>query len=77
MSADVIDTVIVPALGVDRRGYRIGYGGGYYDALLSTIDAATICPMFGACIVDRLPVEAHDMRVNVTVTERRSIEHTT
>ena len=73
--ANVIDTVIAPALGLDRRGYRIGYGGGYYDVLLSTIEAAIVCPVFAACVVDELPVDDHDMRVHVTVTEFGSINH--
>ena len=76
-SATVIDAVIVPALGLDQRGYRIGYGGGYYDRFLSMISVASICPAFAACIVEHLPAEAHDVPVDVAVTEHEIIHHTT
>ena len=72
---DDIDVAIVPALGLDRQGYRIGYGGGYYDVFLSSTGASIVCPIFGACIIENLPIEEHDVPVNVTVTEYESITH--
>lgn len=66
---DNIDVVIVPALGVDRQGNRIGYGRGYYDRFLAQIDVPTICPVFRECLLDELPVEPHDVPVRIVVTE--------
>ena len=37
-----IDWILVPALGFDREGYRIGYGKGYYDRFLANTDTPTI-----------------------------------
>ena len=64
-----IDVVLVPALGLDHGGHRVGFGKGYYDAFLSQVDALFICPMFEACIVNRIQAEPHDVRIDVIVTE--------
>ena len=64
-----IDVVLAPSLAVDRLGYRLGYGGGYYDAFLTEVDAPCVAPNYAACLVDALPREPHDVRVDVVVTE--------
>lgn len=61
--ADIPDVVIVPALAVDRQGFRLGYGGGYYDRWLPGVHAETICPIFGSGFVEALPNEAHDVPI--------------
>lgn len=68
------DVVIVPGLGFSPRGERIGYGAGYYDRWLADHPHATrigICFEFQVC--ERIPVEAHDERLDYLVTERRTI----
>lgn len=62
-TADTPDVVIVPALAVDRAGFRLGYGGGYYDRWLADVHAETICPIFEGGFVDALPHEPHDIPV--------------
>ena len=64
------DVVVLPALGVDRRGVRLGRGGGYYDrALLHVRPAAVlVAVVFDDEFVDELPVEPHDRRVTAVVT---------
>ena len=64
-----IDLVVVPALGADRAGVRLGYGGGFYDAFLAGLRAATVAPAFAGCFVERLPAEPHDVPVHIVVTE--------
>ena len=64
-----IDLVVVPALGADRAGVRLGYGGGFYDAFLAGLRAATVAPVFAGCFVERLPAEPHDVPVHIVVTE--------
>ena len=64
------DVVVLPALGVDRRGVRLGRGGGYYDrALLHVRPAAVlVAVVFDDEFVDELPDEPHDRRVTALVT---------
>jgi len=67
---DRIDAVFVPAVAFDRFGYRVGYGGGYYDRFLPRAPrAARIGLAFSGQIVDALPAEAHDVPVDLIVTE--------
>lgn len=68
-----IDLIIVPGLAFDRRGNRLGYGGGYYDRLLAEFAAPKVALAFSAQIVDAIPTEAHDQRVDMIVTEREVI----
>lgn len=67
------DVLLVPALGVDSTGIRLGWGAGYYDRRLAAHPAFTICPIFDGCLVDSLPTETHDRPVTLIVTERRIV----
>jgi len=68
--ASAIDVVLVPSVAIDRRGNRLGRRGGYYDRFLAQPDlrAARIAPALGPQLVDRVPVEAHDVPVDRVVT---------
>jgi len=68
---DAIDFVLVPARGFDRAGNRLGRGGGYYDRYMSHPDFhATRCGIaFAAQVLDAIPHDAHDLPVEVLVTE--------
>lgn len=68
-----IDVVVVPALGADRHGCRIGYGYGYYDDFLARIDVPTIALVYNECLVDDVPEEEHDRRVDVLVTDQEVV----
>jgi len=74
VSPDAAGVVIVPGVAFDVRGGRLGYGGGFYDVFLR---AASKVPRVGICfevqIVDEIPHEDHDERVDVIVTEDRVI----
>jgi 5-formyltetrahydrofolate cyclo-ligase len=70
VSADALDVVLMPALGVDREGNRIGQGAGYYDAFLKEVDAPRIALVYDDCFVSRLPSDPHDVPVTTVVTER-------
>lgn len=64
---------IVPALAFDRRGFRLGYGGGYYDKFLKGFDGVSLGVTYDALIADKLPTGVYDVPVDVIITERRSI----
>jgi 5-formyltetrahydrofolate cyclo-ligase len=65
-----IDAVIVPAVAFDRRGYRVGYGGGYYDRFLPECpQAANIGAAFACQIVPEVPSDRYDLAVDRIVTE--------
>jgi 5-formyltetrahydrofolate cyclo-ligase len=64
--------VLVPGLGFDMRGGRLGRGGGFYDRFLTRLPegAARIGIAWSGRVVDRVPVEAWDQMVDMLVTER-------
>ncbi|MBL7032490.1 MAG: 5-formyltetrahydrofolate cyclo-ligase [Nitrospira sp.] len=70
-----IDLIVVPGTGFDIKGDRIGYGGGYYDRLLSSASKkiTTIALAFEEQIVENIPAEPHDMKMNIIVTDERVI----
>ncbi len=66
------DVVIVPGLAFTPTGARLGQGGGWYDRFLAEVDAA--CSTIGVCfaeqLLDELPIEPHDIAVDLVVTDR-------
>ena len=65
-----VDAVLVPGVGFDRAGNRLGHGGGHYDRLLARLrrDAIVIGIAHDDQVVGDIPVESHDRRVDVLVT---------
>ncbi len=70
VSPEEADLILVPGLAFDRRGYRLGYGGGFYDRFLAGLSAPRVALAFSFQILPAVPHEAHDLRVDVIVTER-------
>lgn len=66
---DKIDLVIVPAVAFDECGYRMGYGGGYYDRFLADFHGYTIGIAFCECIEKDLPRGEFDRKVNEVIKE--------
>lgn len=67
-----IDLVFVPGLAFDRRGGRLGHGGGYYDDLLSQKSLRSACKVglaFEFQMYDHLPLRTDDMRMDIVITE--------
>ncbi len=71
VSAGVLDAVLVPAAAVDRDGNRLGWGKGYYDRFLQSVDGSplVVAVVFDSDIVSSVPIEPHDVPVNAIVTE--------
>jgi len=66
-----IDLVIVPGVVFDRKGYRIGYGGGYYDRFLPLLNANVpkISLAFDLQLINRVPRDYYDIPVDIIITE--------
>jgi 5-formyltetrahydrofolate cyclo-ligase len=62
--AEKIDTILVPGLAFDKDHFRLGYGKGHYDRLLSKISALTIGVGFIEQLAEKLPREPHDQSVD-------------
>ncbi len=72
------DIFIVPLLGFNERGYRMGYGGGYYDRTLAHYreegrEFVTIGVCYDALKLDLFPAEPHDVPLDYIVTEKQTI----
>jgi 5-formyltetrahydrofolate cyclo-ligase len=74
--AKELDVVVVPAIAVDPRGHRIGYGAGYYDRTLPRFcpPAIAIAVAFDYQLVVEVPATQHDVAVSVVVTDTRVID---
>ncbi|MDA8265416.1 MAG: 5-formyltetrahydrofolate cyclo-ligase [Actinomycetota bacterium] len=75
VETSAIDAVILPGLAFDRRGARLGYGGGYYDRFLRGLPAmpALIAIGFAEQVVEQVPATSDDVSVDVIVTDRAVI----
>jgi 5-formyltetrahydrofolate cyclo-ligase len=66
------DLLFVPALAVDELGNRLGRGKGYFDREISTLnDVLVYAVVFENEVLDTVPVEAHDQRVDGVVTQEQ------
>lgn len=68
-----IDLVLVPAVCYDGCGYRLGFGGGYYDRWLEGFSGVKVGLCRGAVLREAVPIEAHDARVDLLLTEAESL----
>lgn len=70
-----IDFVLVPAVGVDRDGYRLGMGGGYYDRYLEMATKAKLVSGIYSCqLVDEIIKDDYDAQVDFVLTENETIQ---
>jgi 5-formyltetrahydrofolate cyclo-ligase len=65
------DVIVMPLLGYDKRGTRLGYGGGYYDRTLKRLSKRPrlVGIAFAAQELDDIPREAHDVPLDLIITE--------
>jgi 5-formyltetrahydrofolate cyclo-ligase len=64
-----VQLIIVPGVAFDSRGNRLGSGHGYYDRFLAQSSAVRVGLAFGMQIIDSVPAESHDEKMNFVVTE--------
>ena len=65
-----LDLILVPDMAFTEHGYRLGYGGGYYDRFL---EAEPDHPLVALCydfqMLDEIPVEPHDVKMDKVISE--------
>lgn len=72
LEPDEVDLILVPAIACDYQGYRLGYGGGYYDRLLSSAPWAskpTVGIVFEFAYLQHLPIDSWDKPLQGVCTE--------
>ncbi len=69
IEVEKLELIIVPGVAFDKEKGRVGYGGGFYDRTLVKTKALKIGVAFSFQIFEKLPLEAHDQRVDLVVTE--------
>jgi 5-formyltetrahydrofolate cyclo-ligase len=65
------DMLLVPPVGIDAQGYRLGYGGGYFDRTLAAMARKPVCiaTAFDLSRIETLDPQAHDVRMDFVVSE--------
>ncbi len=71
VDAGAVDVIVVPGVAFDRTGARLGRGAGFYDRLLARAPGRRIGVAYECQLVDTIPAEPHDARVDVVATEER------
>lgn len=70
-----LDLIVVPGVAFDRRGNRLGYGGGFYDRFLLRTGPETfyVSPAYEMQLCDSVPRSSQDVRMHCLITEERII----
>jgi 5-formyltetrahydrofolate cyclo-ligase len=70
------DVLVIPLVGYDAAGFRLGYGGGYYDRTLASLAPRPFCIGVGYddAQLESIQPQPHDIPMNVIVTERRVLQ---
>jgi 5-formyltetrahydrofolate cyclo-ligase len=67
----MVDVAVILGLAFEReRGYRLGHGKGYFDRFLAGRAFVTIGLSFECLMVDRLPIEPHDVPLQMIVSDK-------
>lgn len=75
VSPELVDLVLVPGLAFDRSGYRVGYGGGYYDRFFASLEKKVpkVALCFDLQILPQVPKDDFDVPVDYIITENEII----
>jgi len=70
-----VDFLLMPGVAFDRSGGRLGYGAGFYDRLLAAArpDCLRVAAAFSVQVVENVPLEPHDQRIQRLITENGEI----
>ena len=70
-----IDLIIIPGIAFDYWGHRIGFGNGCYDRFLKGTSAFKLGVAFDFQIIESIPAEDHDIKVDMIITDKRVIRY--
>lgn len=70
---DAIELMVIPAVAYDKKGNRLGRGKGFYDRLLQNSKAHKIGIGYEFQLLEELPVETHDVPVDMIITQKTTI----
>ncbi|WP_277630277.1 5-formyltetrahydrofolate cyclo-ligase [Atopococcus tabaci] len=74
VNKESIDLLIVPGLLYNKYGYRIGFGGGYYDRFLEDFHRSTVSLLHSSQLMEDIPLKPHDIPVQYLITEKGLFE---
>jgi len=72
---ETIDLVILPGIAFDRRGFRLGFGAGYYDRFIPRLrkDCVLLAPAYSFQVLDHIPTSSFDQPIHWIVTEKEAL----
>ncbi|NPA54227.1 MAG: 5-formyltetrahydrofolate cyclo-ligase [Aquificae bacterium] len=73
VSPEIIDVIVIPGIAFDKRGYRLGYGKGFYDRFLKKTKGLKVGLAYDFQVLDKLPKEEHDVPVDILITPTKTI----
>jgi len=68
-----IELIIIPGIVFDKKGYRLGYGMGYYDKFLKGLKTTKVGLAFDFQVIESIPGEPHDMKMDYIITNKKII----
>lgn len=71
-----INVALIPGIAFSKAGFRLGYGEGVYDRLFSKSRVFKIGLAYDFQVIDDLPTEEHDLKMDLVVTEKRIVKIT-
>ncbi len=80
ISPELLNIMLIPFVGIDKKGYRLGYGGGYFDRTLEKLKSKKDKPLFVGLgydyqILDKHFGENHDIKYDLVITESRVLSY--
>jgi 5-formyltetrahydrofolate cyclo-ligase len=75
VDSNKIDIILMPGVAFDRQGGRVGYGAGFYDRFLANIkkEVHKIALAYDFQVLDNVPMDEHDIRIDGIITEKETI----
>ncbi|WP_281285219.1 5-formyltetrahydrofolate cyclo-ligase [Alkalicoccus halolimnae] len=74
VNEESLDLIITPGLAYNKDGYRVGYGGGFYDRLLKNVETPSVSLCFDCQLLNDIPLENYDIPVKILLSGTDSRE---